>query len=739
MQDRFPWTQSARWAGWLFLTLSVIAPTARADDAPTFRGWEALRVAALDGKLSRLVAGDIDGDGRPELLVPNPRRGRIEIFEWREKENRLTDADYDPDNPNFLPLAPEFAHGDLSLDDVPRAVLTRDLDGDGRDEVLILIDRPLRVLAYSKVKDAWKKVREYRLQDGELAGTASTILARPGTNELYVSFREGIQIVDLASDEAATWVQPKSRQRRDDWWFADLDGDGDDDLVGWSTTPASVHWFENVGGELRSPVELTDQSLIEVVPYRQAGKPVEVVGMRKAQPGVLKRYRLTRGEANPVGKRHRLSLPDSTKSWTSVTLDGRTAFVYPDPTQPRLIQVYLDDSGWSQETNFPIVSDVVAVAAPLAKPGTLLLHSKDAGDLHVSTWEQGRLTYPRPMPQSEDVEDRRILALETAGKTVWWAQRAGTDLDLYLWNDVDPEPRRVRYAGVGEKVDRVKWLGGTSVLVMEKYAAAPKLIQLKDDGTPKVTDASRLKKISLDDLHLVRVGPAECPSGPGGPYLARIADGVLQWLDANLYPIDQVMLPAGKRLVNYVVLEDGTPWALEHGGEKVHRLEPDESGILRVADSIELPGGQSLIHDARLGLVLIDGSGLTQLGPGEPIELELVESFEPENSHTAGATEPRIHRIATEDLDGDGSMEIIAFDDIRRELTAYSSPEDHLKSLVTWRVYDDKTYPYGGASGRDRVAEPRTLLAVDLDVDGIQDLALICHERLLIYLGREEE
>lgn len=730
------------------------AKSATADAPSEIQGWQGLRVASLEGKLRDLCAGDVDGDGRPELLIPNPRRGRIEVFQWLPADERLKEINFDPENPNFLPMAPEFSRSDISIDEVPRGVLPHDLDGDGKDEVLVLISRPLRILAYSRQGESWKKIKEYRLQEGTLSSTEPRLLARPGTQELYLSFREGIQVLDLSKSDAGAWMPPKSRQKRDGWWFGDLDGDSDDDLVAWSTLPASVHWFENVDGRLLSSIELSDQALIEVVPYRRTGMPAELMAMRKTQPGVLKRYRLNRGDTNAVGSRRRLSLPENTQDWASVTIENRTAIVYPDPSQPRLVQVYLEDSGWSEETTFPIVSDVIALAAPLSKPGTLLLRSKDASDLHVSTWEQGRLTYPRPMPptatppaEGSSVEgssdkpegDRKILALETAGSTTWWAQRVGSHLDLYLWGDNDAEPRRLRFEGVAEKVEKVEWLGGKSVLVMEQYAAQPKMLRITNDGKTEVVGASRLKKISLDDLHLVRVGPAECPSGPGGPYLARIADGVLQWLDKDLYPIDQVMLPNGKRLVNYVVLGNGNPWALEQGGSNIHRMEPDEAGILRVAESVELPGAKGLVQDSRLGLILVGSDSLTQLSPGRPQELELVEGFEPEITRTAGSQEPKIHRIASIDLDGNGTTEAVCFDDIRREITAYGTPKDEIRALLTWRVYDDKTYPYGGASGRDRIAEPRALFALDFDADGHQDLAMICHERLLIYLGREGE
>ncbi len=53
-------------------------------------------------------------------------------------------------------------------------------------------------------------------------------------------------------------------------------------------------------------------------------------------------------------------------------------------------------------------------------------------------------------------------------------------------------------------------------------------------------------------------------------------------------------------------------------------------------------------------------------------------------------------------------------------------------------MFTDQKYPYGGRSrGNDLPREPRQAMGADLDGDGRQDLILACHDRFIVYLGRD--
>ncbi|HVW37103.1 MAG TPA: hypothetical protein VHB99_07350, partial [Pirellulales bacterium] len=92
----------------------------------------------------------------------------------------------------------------------------------------------------------------------------------------------------------------------------------------------------------------------------------------------------------------------------------------------------------------------------------------------------------------------------------------------------------------------------------------------------------------------------------------------------------------------------------------------------------------------------------------------------------------------TTDLTGDQVDEVLLSDDHRHQLTVLERTDDKLKSVLSWPVFEDKTYPYGGVQG-SLVAEPRSVVGLNADGDEHRDAALLCHDRLLIYMARESE
>ena len=116
----------------------------------------------------------------------------------------------------------------------------------------------------------------------------------------------------------------------------------------------------------------------------------------------------------------------------------------------------------------------------------------------------------------------------------------------------------------------------------------------------------------------------------------------------------------------------------------------------------------------------------------------MAQSIDARSGRPTGVRNVTIHRISTTDIDGDDRDDAVFYDDIRHQLTVSAAPtaDAELEALLSWPVYEDRTYPYGDEEDQ-QVREPRAVVALDLDGDGHQDLALLCHDRLLIYLAKE--
>ena len=736
------------------LSLCLVA----AAPAP-FAGWQGLRVVQIDGRAERLSVADLGHDGRDDVILVNPRQARIDIYRWLPPAERTRDDKTDADRPNELPLAPDWSRGEVSIDEMPVDAVAHDVDGDGRPELLVLTTPSNRVSIYTQAADkpvdaagAWKKSGEWNLLSGTPAGRRSCLLVRDlpgGKHELLVSYEQGIQQVPLARGSRAVWLAPRETRSRLDWQLADLDGDGDADLVEWSPVARQVvRWHEcSSDGTLLPAQTLHDQNLegFQVAADRPGvGGKADLFLLGGSDKGVLRRYQLVRGATSDVGRHDALPMPGGGKrGWCGIRLGtgaGEPAIVAVDATQPRLRLHRLGAGGWQAEETFPTVSGIRSLAAPEADRGLLLLWTKDAADLHRCRWENGRLTYPQPWVQQgkdggPDGKDRKILALDTVGSTTWWAQRIGSDLDLFVWPADKPEPVKTRFANLGAKVDQVVWLGGTSLIVQDAFAPNGKLVTLEGDK-PVVSSPALLAKVDLGEYQLLAVG--------GAFRRARLTDGVLQWLGDDLHPIDQVMLTEGQKIAAYLPVagrEAAAPaqaWALEQGGAFLHRLVADGAGVMRPAETVKPPAGVSLRDDPVLGVVLVDQERIVRLSRGEPWELKLLESIDGRIGRRSGVSESTIHRIQATDLDGDGRDDLGLCDDRKHQLTALlRHGGDPLERSVSWKVFEDRKYPYDGGESKDLVAEPRRIAGLDADGDRARDLVMLSQDRLVIYLGRE--
>lgn len=744
--------------------------------AAHFSGWQAMRVIRQQGqpdrlRVTRLDADENSGRNRTTLIVVNTRHSRLDFYRWLPADQRPSDADraaqIDPRRPNDLPMAPEFAADELLLQQLPHDVLATDLADDGAMRLLVLVSDPNRVIAYRREapdpqaaesdEPTWREVDSWDLLAGRYVGNDQLMLLRAATDgqaapELLVSCAEGIQRLRLRPGARGSWMQPRQQDGRVDWWLADLDGDGDMDLVEWTRRGRQgLRWYENDGRDLLPPAVIDDQSIDAAVLLRRAPADAdEVLTLGGAQAGVMRRLGLDRSEASPVGERRPLPLARTdAATWAGLLLDGQSALAALAADQPSLMIFALTAAGWSQPRMFPIVSDVQALVAPAAQGGTLLLWTRDAGDLHISRWQDGRFTYPRPFladadtdeaapaadaaPAAASGDDRRVLALESVGDTTWWVQRVGGDLHLYIWPPDQDAPQRTVFAGVAAKADKARYLGDGRLLVLDQYARNPRLVRLVD-GQAQSSEPPHIRKAKLEDYRLI-------PHN-GNPRAARLADGVLQWLDDDLQPLDQVMLPDGEALAAYAPIP-GSPaaWALPRGAQYLLRLAPDDAGVMRLEASHRLPDGleaSDLRLDPHLGLLLTNPAGVIRLGPGQPTELTIRQTLDSRVGRPSGVREATVHRLLAVDVSGDGRSDVLLCDDQRHQLTLLTLRDGRLEPALSWPVFEDRAYPYG--RGNDRlIPEPRAAVASDLDHDGRQDLALLCHDRLLIYLARVNE
>ncbi|HEY5313036.1 MAG TPA: VCBS repeat-containing protein [Pirellulales bacterium] len=695
----------------------------------------------------RIKAADLDGTGRQQLIVVNARQSRLDLYSWQPPGKRTPAAAPERDRPNDLPMAPDWKHGEVPLDELPSDIVVYDLDGDKRPELLVLAAAGNKVIVYEhEGASGWRNASHWDLLPGTPTGKTLLLLRHlgQGRGQLLLSFEQGIQTLDLEKGSRPSWLSPRESRGRLDWKLVDLDGDGDEDLLEWSSQPRqTVRWFENASGNLLPAQVLYDRTVQEAGAIALEKLPAEVLLLGGTHDGLLRRYLMAPGDPNELGRHESLPMPGGAKTaWCGVQLDGHPSLVASDPNQPRLRVHELSKTGWLGEQSFPSLGGIRNLVAPQAQPGSVLLWIKDAADLYVSTWRSGRLTYPEVMqlaasspaasspaaaPTKRDETGRKILALDSIGSTIWWVQQVGSDLNLHVWPKAAKTASTTHFKSVGSKTEKVLWLGGQRLLLQDAYASGARLAEVQN-GKTTLTDPPNLSKVDLGEFALYDVDGQLKP--------ARLTDGVLQWLAADLRPTDQIMLPDGQRIGAYVPLAGGRAWALEQGGGFLDKLEPDDAGVARVTDRLRLPHGSLLTLDPVLGLMLVDQDRVIRLSRGRSMELKLIDSIDGRVGRPSGVKEATIHRFLVADVTGDGNEDVVLCDDKRHQLTVLVRGDKDLKPVVSWQVFEDQAYPYGGEH-ESQVTEPRAIVGCDADGDGRPDLALLCQDRLLIYLAKD--
>ncbi|MEM8736324.1 MAG: hypothetical protein AAGG44_18995, partial [Planctomycetota bacterium] len=536
----------------------------------------------------------------------------------------------------------------------------------------------------------------------------------------------------LKENSKPTWVTPRGKRSFADWWLADLDGDGKQDLIEQvSDEEVTLSWRPGRGEAQFGPSRsLFDRSIMDIRVLNGFEK-APVVALDGSARGMVRRYDYTKGEESPSGQLRPLPLAGGRDSaWTSMRVDGKPALVCADPDRPRLLTYQVDEDGWSSGQAFPSVADIQALASPTAAANMLLLWVKDSADLYRSEWQGTRLSYPQPWVQSEDLpEDRSVIALDSVGATTWWAQQVKSDLDLYIWNSADEQPTQIRFPKIGSAVEKVLWIGGEKLLVKDRRARGIRIVEVVD-GKVNSLQPAHLKRADFEEFRCLAVGSEVRP--------ARFADGVMQWLAEDLSPIDQIMLRDGRELVAFSAESETTGWALEKGAPFLHRIEPDSSGVAQPTERVKVIEATALLQDPILGRVLVGRDSITLCQAGAPDKLQQVEAIDERRGKASGYGTSAVQRFLIADIDQDGVEDILFCNDTKHRLKAMRLVDSNLEELVEWPVYEDLTYPYGGEYGDDYETEPRAVCSFDFDGDPYPDLALLCHDRLLIYIGRDE-
>lgn len=728
------------------LVFCLLANFASAEDTASspepFPGWEGIRVVEQDGNPDIIRAFDIDQDDRQELLVINPRYSRIDVYDYLPSEQwaeQAKAADGRDAGRNELPPVMNIQRTEIQLEQLPQDAI---LLGSGDSaELAVVVTLPNRILFYQQNdKGDWEQDRRVDLLEGDVISAPRVIdvLESDDARSLLVGFKEGYQVLPLGnnskrSDAKASWLKPREDRNLAEWWLEDLDGDGISDIVEQRRSSVNaMFWLRGGAAGTFEPARPLRTRPVTDVRVLGGYDRAPVILLDAAAEGIIRQYELQQDDKQPLGKLRPLPLQNAdSAAWCSMELGDQQSLVTVSPDSPQLLTYHLDTSGWQTPGSYPCVSGVEGLACPSAAPNTLLLRVKDSETLYKSEWGEGRLSYPTVWQETDaEVKDgSKIAALQQVADTTWWARVSGSDVILYTWSKGDPQPEATYFKSAGSAVEEVQWLGGDRILVKDRRSRGLKIVTSKGEKTKaEAATPSSLGRADIDEYRLFVID-AE-------PVVGRFVDGVMQWLDDNLQPVDQVMLGDGRSLADFAPDSLTSGWALEANLPYIHRIEPDESGVASAAQRIKTVSGTRLHSDHLLGLLIVNRDRLTHAEPGQPDDLEQTAALDRRSVRQAGSRKANCHRFLVADFNLDGREDLLLCDDDKHKLSTTLLSDGTIEVDATWPVFEDMSYPYSDYE-ENLIQEPRSACGLDMDGDGHPELALLCHDRLIIYLGRE--
>lgn len=733
-------------------------------------GFGAMQIYKFDDGIGELVLADLNHDGRTDVACWNARRSRIEIlYQPSANASLVNGAAPASSEPNELP-----DRGNLVKDNVPvtyrvTSMEVADLTGDGRNDIVFFGEPKELVILPGRDSGGFGTPIPIRASEGGASAgklcvgdfnqDQRTDVALLGPELLLVFHQNAEGGLDKAIRIVHNIRAPLLMLS------GDLDGDGRDDLIIGADDEeygAYVILQQPDGGlgalrRVRSPklrsITLGSSpggddvySVIYATGRLRHSRwqtPPELAA-RGDWPQLLHAYPV-RGKA----KRNVVALGD-------VTGDGLVDVITADPDASQLVLFEQAEGRLRAGRPFPGLSktvDLQVIDMDQDGRGELVSVSAKEKTIGVSRYENGRLTFPSPMTVEGEplVVAHGSLRVGQAPDRLAYVTRIDRSAELILLaggavvqkvalESLSDEPAGLRFADVNGD-------GLNDLLLFVRFAGVRTFLQ-KSDGVfeafagPATRDAL-LSETSLEGFAQADLdGDGKLEAIFAGGNVARamaIRDG--QWVVVDQYNPDS----PGADLTGLAVIPGGmnskSPLLAmyDKNSRELLVLRRGEDAAYRVALTMPVGAfevtamsafllGTARGESARWALALADAQTLAIFLPGEPAPT-LVE----QHSYQTEIKDAWLADAIVGDLNHDGVRDLAVIDMRKANIEILTSLKNsELVKAFSFQVFQGKRF----SDAPDAGGEPREGLIGDVTGDGIDDLVLLVHDRVIIYPGQ---
>ncbi|HUG91959.1 MAG TPA: VCBS repeat-containing protein [Planctomycetaceae bacterium] len=749
-------------------------PGTSAADLSPFYGFRPLEVFKLERRSQNIVAGDLNHDGLTDLVLVDNSHSRIDLLLQRAKkpvETELTSTGERRDV-NMVENDWRFEHRKVPVDKEVHGLALGDLNGDGRADLAYVAMPDRLIVRYQAETGDWTSQKSFRLPDlqplpwiltcGDLNGDGRDDVVVLGKHETFLFYQteqgelDGPQRVMNTSDKLAL-----AR-------ITDIDGDGRNDLSyvadGGDTRLLCTRLQQpdgRLGPELQFDLK-TPRAITLADLDGRPGAEILTIDLRTGRLDVRQMVQPDAKPGEPAGRLVQYGFGDSGSgrdrdlATGDLDGDGLIDVVVTDPDTARMIVFRQHkERGLDLGQPFPGLLGATQIrVADLDGDGRaeVVLLSPREKTLGLSRFEGGRLTFPQALPAGDDLvafeladldadgrEEIVVINRSREGRSSSYALQALRRTDDGGWQ---PKPFgetasvALDLAGTPDRLLRLDANadGRADFLVFFGADRPPRLLVTGEDGVPKPVDTAggiQLGSISAGAVFAGRTGR---------PFVLVAQDKFARnlALDGSQWRVnDQYNAPeSNARTAGVAALDlDGEPGdeiVLVDTGVKRLRILREEENLYKPWREVEIGDFPylsarvaDLNGDGRDDLVLFGRGkfGVLYAGRTDP-ELKDLASYETK------LKDAFFSDCVVGDLNGDGRRNVAAFDTSTHfvEILDYD-PEAGLRRGLHFKLYEEKSFTAQRAAG----TEPRESLITDVTGDGLADLVLLAHDRVLVY------
>ncbi|MCC6545909.1 VCBS repeat-containing protein [Candidatus Sumerlaeota bacterium] len=724
-----------------------------------------------------LTVEDLNGDGLLDVALTTNEKSVLEFFYQRKKSDKEGGGRFD--------------HETMSVDRMVRSLVAIDVNGDGRNDLMMATSPPKLMVLYQDDKGRMQAAQDTpleadRLTLGDLDGDGKKDVLVYKQGSFSILKTEGRALKLEPAETFFTTGEPAS-----DPMIIDFNGDGRPDIV-----YHDANQFEDLVVRLQSvektfPSEFRLHSAVmrTVSPLpRGKGNAAHIISVQNVSRELVELALAedTTAKSNSIVLSDEQTIPfdPETKSAKSVPLvtdydgDGRKDLIIFSSDLSVLRLLRQTRGGSLVESTIPSLQGIEAVLPLSAVKGAatpLVMFSSSEKAIGFARFDEKSQTIPFPSVLPVTGQPEGVAVLSINGKESLAAIlkiEGATELQLK-----------------GFEIDQNGKLGKQQNLFPEDAGFKSPLTGLDITGMEAV-DVNRDKRSDL--IVYADFKPAVLLlHGDNGKFTpVEATSGVLQGLlqGAKASTIDQVGLTGKNGETSVIALKEKFARAFRIDKDQNVDVEQQFNGRNSSARLAAVGVGHLMSKD-QVNVVLLDKGNkeLTIYGPAkEENKFEIVSSVSLGNADYASLlvfdldddgrddvvvtaddrvgiyySRPitgRLETVAsakttvddggygkayTADVIAGGDMEVVALEMKEQLMELFSVGENEekkpaLNRFFQFRMFDSET-TIARRVNMDALPEPRDLIAADLDEDGLPEVICLMHDNLMIYNGRKKQ